>query len=271
MLRLLTILFIFLSLSFPTHAQKDTSFRLIGSIKGEIADFTIDNLGYLYIVNSNGQLKKINEKGDSVAVFNDVRRYGKLYSIDVSNPLKVLLYYKNFGTIVVLDRLLNVRNTIDLRKQNLFQVKTIGQSYDNNIWVFDEQESKLKKIAEDGKILDQSADFRVIFDSMPSPQFLLDQDKYVYLYDSLKGVYIFDYYGAFKNRISLYGWTDFTVINNVLYGRDGRSLYRYEPGTLNLQQYPIPPYMKDIKKIRITPTNLYLLSGDKLEVYSYSQ
>jgi hypothetical protein len=37
--------------------------------------------------------------------FNNVKKFGKISTIDVSNPLKVLLYYKDFSTIVVLDSL----------------------------------------------------------------------------------------------------------------------------------------------------------------------
>ena len=99
------------------HAQTDTSFQLVKKIKGDIVAFAADNLDNLYLLNSSDQLKKINEKGDSVAVFNNIRKYGKVAQIDVSNPLRVLLYYKDFSTIVVLDRLLNVRSTIDFRNQ----------------------------------------------------------------------------------------------------------------------------------------------------------
>ena len=55
-----------------------------------------------------------------LAVFNDVKKYGNPTYIDVTNPLKILLYYKNYSTVVVLDRLLNTRNTINFRKQNIF-------------------------------------------------------------------------------------------------------------------------------------------------------
>jgi hypothetical protein len=252
-------------------AAQDTLFRLKKTYTGDIADFTVDNLGNCFAISSNGQIKKINSDGDSAGVFNDVRRYGKLFSIDVTNPLKVLLYYKSFGTILILDRFLNVRSTIDLRRQNLFQVKTIGQSYDNNIWVFDELESKLKKVADDGRVTDQSADFRMIFDSMPSPEVIIDQNKFVYLYDPVKGVYIFDYYGAFKNRLLFRGWNDFSVINNVLFGRSGNSLFRYEPGTLNLQELPVSDRIASAKKIRITNTYLYALRDGFIEVYSYGE
>jgi len=250
--------------------QTTDSFFVFNRFAGDqVTDFTVDNLGNLYSLNSTGQIKKTGPAGDSIAVFNNVRQYGKLYLMDVTNPLRVLLYYRDFGTIVVLDRFLNTRATIDLRKQQLFQVNAIGQSYDNNIWVYDELESKLKRVGEDGRVLDQSTDFRLIVDSAPSPQFIVDQNRLVYLYDSLKGVYLFDYYGAFKNRIQLKGWTDFTVIGNAMYGRDAHMLYRYESGTLNLQNYPIPVAMQDAQKIKITPGYLYVLRKNRLEIFSY--
>ncbi|MET0241931.1 MAG: hypothetical protein ABW174_00600 [Flavitalea sp.] len=268
--RTLLAILVFISAAQTLSAQ-DSLFRLARTYYGDIADFSVDNLGNCFLISSTGQIKRINADGDSSGIFNDVRRYGKLYSIDVSNPLKVLLYYKNFGTIVILDRFLNARSTIDLRRQNMFQVKTIGQAYDNSIWVFDELESTLKKVSDDGRVADQSADFRMIFDSMPSPQFIIDQEKLVYLYDSTKGVYLFDYYGAFKNRIQFIGWSDFTVINKVIYGRDGRFLYRYEPGTLNLQQFPLPAHLASATRLRITPQFLYALRNGQIELYAYGQ
>ncbi|MFT3826756.1 MAG: hypothetical protein QM731_22730 [Chitinophagaceae bacterium] len=269
MYRPLIIFLLFVGSVFTGAAQQDTVFTFTKSIPGVFTDFTVDNLGNLYVVNNNGQLKKMGPRGDSIAVFNDLRNYGKTFSMDVSNPLKVLLYFRDFGTVVVLDRFLNMRNVIDLRKQQLFQVKVVGQSYDNNMWAYDELESKLKRVGEDGKILDQSNDFRQMFDSLPSFSFIVDQNKLVYLYDSLHGVYMFDYYGTFKNRIRFTGWSDFTVINNILFGRDENMLYRYEPGTLNLLQYPITGSMRAARKIKFMQGNLYLLRDDRLEVYSY--
>jgi hypothetical protein len=250
-------------------AQTDTIFRIQKTFPGDVMDFSVDHLGNIFIIYQNGQLKKLTPSGDSLAVFNDVRRYGKLFSIDVTNPLKILLYYKDFSTIVILDRLLNSRATIDLRRLKLYQVKTITQAYDNNIWVFDEFESKLKRISDDGRLLDQFTDFRLLFDSTPSPQYIIDQNKQLYLYDSLKGVFIFDYYGGFKNRIPLTGWTDFYVIKNSIYGRDKQYLYRYEPGTLNLQRYPIPASMVNGRKLLITPGKIFLLRDNKLDVYHF--
>ncbi|MEJ7681254.1 MAG: hypothetical protein WKG06_26085 [Segetibacter sp.] len=133
--------------SLITYGQHDSILKvsMVRKLTGEIKDFTTDNLGNIYLLNFVNQIKKVNERGDSIAVYNDVRRYGKIYSIDATNPLKVLVFYKDFSAIVVLDRLLNARTAIDLRKQNILQVSTVTSSYDNNIWVFDELDSKIKK------------------------------------------------------------------------------------------------------------------------------
>ena len=199
----ITILII--SLLFFTHVkgQSDTSFQRIKVITGDIVDFTVDNLDNIYILNSRNQVKKLNSNGDSVAIYNDVKKFGQATLIDVSNPLKALLYYKDFTTVVVLDRFLNAVNIIDLRKQNIFQVKAIGQSYDNKLWVYDELEGKLKKIDEDGKLLQETPDFRLLLGQAPTPVKIFDENKYVYLYDSLKGVYVFDYFGSLKNNIMI--------------------------------------------------------------------
>lgn len=264
------LVFIFFSWLFPLGLfAQEPVFKLQRVLPGNYADLSVDNLGNLFVINENGQLKKYSATGDSIAVFNNLRKYGKLSSMDVSNPLKVLLYYKEFQTIVILDRFLGTRATVDLRRSGIFQVKCIAQSYDNNIWIFDELESKLKKIGDDGRVIDQSTDFRMLFDSVPSPGWIIDQDKQLYLYDAGKGVYIFDYYGGFKKRIALTGWTDFAVINRSVFGRNNKFFYRYEPGTLDLKQFPLPPEMMAARKVVFGPAALYMLDENGINVYSY--
>ena len=49
----------------------------------------------------------------------------------------------------------------------------------------------------------------------PNAQKIFDQDQYVYLYDSAQAVYVFDYYGALKNKIPITGWQNFKVAGNI--------------------------------------------------------
>ncbi|HVT84602.1 MAG TPA: hypothetical protein VHD35_05340 [Chitinophagaceae bacterium] len=260
---------ILIFLSGFVKAQSDTSFHLIKTIKGDIVSFTVDNLDNIYILNSQNQLKKLNENGDSVAVFNDVKKFGQATLIDVSNPLKILLYYKDFSTIVILDRLLNIRNTIDLRQQNIFQVKAVGQSYDNKVWLYDEVENKLKKIDEDGKLLLETPDFRLLFGEAPNPQKIFDEDKYVYLYDSAQAVFVFDYYGTLKNKILITGWKNFKVAGKYIFGATDDTLHRYEIGSFRLDEWKMPQELRNARLFNFTSDRLFALKGDALEIYSF--
>jgi hypothetical protein len=258
----------------PPQRETDTTFSLVKNITGDIVDFTIDNLDNIYILNSRNQVKKLNANGDSVAVYNDVKKFGQATLIDVSNPLKLLLYYKDYATIVVLDRFLNAVNTIDLRKQNIFQAKAIGQSYDNQIWIYDELESKLKKIDEEGKLLLETPDFRMLLGQAPSPIKIFDENKYVYLYDSLKGVYVFDYFGALKNNIMIDHWQNFKVAGKYIFGSRAGILYRYEISSFRVDDWIMPEQILKSKAFNFSSTRLYALmkntAGENSSILIYT-
>jgi hypothetical protein len=264
-----TVLLIFLSaLTFSVCAQPDSTFQLSKIFKGNFVDFSVDNLGNVYTVNSQNRLKKLNAAGDSLAVYNDVRQFGRMSYMDVTSPLKILLYYREFATIVMVDRYLNIINTIDLRKQNIFQARAIGLSYDNNVWVYDEQEAKLKKIDDSGNLLTQTTDIRQFVDAVPDPVSIIDQNGLVYLFDESKGIYIFDHYGAFQHQIPIADLRDFSVIDKNLLARNDRYFFRYETGGLNALQIPIPADYLPAIKICLRPDAVYVLKGNGLEIYS---
>lgn len=252
----------------PAKAQSDSLFSFVKKIKGSFTDFAVDNLENIYLLSSGNQLKKINSNGDSIAVFNDVKRYGTVTQIDVTNPLKILLYYRNFSTIVVLDRFLNSRNTINLRKLNIFSANCISTSYDNNIWLYDEQEYKLKKIDDDGRVAMESNDFRMLFDSVPSATQLTDRNNFIYLYDSTKGFYSFDYYGSFKNRMPFLHWNNTAVSEKNVYGFSNNKLFSYQPQSLNLKEYTLPSFFGNYLAIKAVNNRVYLLKNDGLDIYS---
>lgn len=232
-------------------------------------DFSVDNLGNLYLLNNSGLLKKLSNKGDSLNVFNDVRRYGTVFSMDVTNPLKVLLYYRDFSTVVMLDRFLNRVNVIDFRKAGIFQAKAVGLSYDNNVWVYDEQTARLKKIAEDGKLLMETVDLRQVLNQPPSPDKLMDRDGFVYLYDAANGLYVFDYYGALKNELPITGLKDINITGNTIVGRKNDGITRYTIGTLDLQEAKMPALINNATKLSIMLQGIYLLEGQEILLFSY--
>ncbi len=246
----------------------DTSFKFIKNIKGKFSLVNVDVLGNIYVITDNNKLKKLNSNGDSLSTFNEVKKYGTVSYLDVSNPLKVLLFYKNFSTAVLLDRQLTFRNSINFKQQNIFKTKTIATSYDNNIWLFDEQDFKLKKINASGAIISQTSDMRQLFDEAPTPTTILDNDNSVYLYDTQKGFFIFDYYGSLKQQIVLKDWKNITVSNNTIFGISGDTLNSYEIKTQVQKKYTLPVFFKDSKNIIIQNGKIFLHKKTGIDIYS---
>lgn len=236
-------------------------------IAGSYSDFYVDNLSNIYLLNTDDQIKKINDRGDSVSVFNAMRKYGDIYSMDVTNPLKILVYYKDFGTIVLLDRFLSSLNTIDLRKYGILQAKAVAQSYDNNYWVFDQVENKLKKIDDYGNTLLTTPDFRMIFNEQFVPLKIIDYNNLVYLYDKEFGWMIFDYYGAFKQKIELPGLEHVQVERTELYGSNSSNLYCFDVATFKERSFDLVLSGRNIK-IQKGFNVLYVLQADGLHIYT---
>lgn len=262
-------IFTFLFCTTTAVAQQDSLFQLRKTLKVTGAQLAVDKLDNLYVLSNNEQLKKYSPNGDSIAVYNEVKRFGKLHTIDVSNPLKLLLYYKDFSTVVILDRLLGLRASLDLRRHSIQQASAIGLSYDNNLWVFDALNNKLKKLDEQGNLLMETADFRTLFNSRFQPTTIIDQNNSVYLYDPAVGVYQFDHFGTFQKKHAITKWQNIAVVGKHIIGIAGNTLVAYNTSTLLQQHYQFPSSFGSFSQYIIGNTALFGLSKDGVQVYSF--
>jgi len=260
--------FVFIASS--AKAGADTTLHLVAekNIPGNYTTFYTDNLGEVFLISPTNRIKKLDQNLDSVTVFNDVRRYGNIYSLDVTNPLKILVYYKDFTTILVLDRFLNIRNTIDLRKYDILQAKAVALSYDNNYWVFDELDNAIKKIDDNGNVLFKSSDFRILFSDQYNPSHIIDMNGLLYLYDEKKGWLVFDYYGTFKRRINITDRKDVQIFNNQIVAHDSTYFYYYNTKTFSEIRMQPDINLSNAIKIQQGLNKIFVLQKDGLSIYS---
>jgi hypothetical protein len=245
---------------YPSLAQGIT-----GVVRGDFQRFEVDQLGNIYAITTSNQLRKYNAKGDSVGVFNDLVRYGRLTSIDVSNPLRILLFYRDFGTIVLLDRMLKPLDAIDLRKRSMLQVTSAAMSYDNQCWIYDEQEARLRKIDPQAGILLESPDLRMIIDEPPVPVFMVDQDAVVTLYDPTKGFFQFDLYAAYRRMIPAPGWSNIRCQGNMVEGLKSGEIYQLNLLTGKIVRYKIRESMSNLRQLVLHRTGIYLLDASGIQ------
>lgn len=247
--------------------SSDYKFELLYNIPGSFTSMKIDALENVYAI-SDGSLIKFSPIDKSVQTYNNVKKYGSPSLLDVTNPFKTLLYFKNYATIVVLDRYLSNKNTINLRKNGIFSVNAIGSSYDNKIWIFDEQDFKLKKIDDDGTLLMESNDLRIITGEAPIPSKIFDNDGFVYLYDAKAGIYIFDHYGTYKNKLPYTNWNSVLISNGYFYGLENNKIFSYEIKTKIFKEYELTESFINSSSIATINGKIYLLKENGIDVFS---
>lgn len=263
----IAVTFIFLLHS--AFAQEDSllQLRLIKKIDGVFTNFAVDEAGNTFLISVSGQIKKLSTGFDSVAMYSDEKQYGGITSVNTTNPLKIIVYYNNFTTIVVLGRFLELRNEINLSSHGILQVKCISQSYDNNYWLFDEWDRKIKKIDDKGVVLLESADISLLLKKSFSPSYLIDTNGLLYLYDFNFGWLVFDHYGAIKNKYELLGWKDVQVSGKNLTGRDRSCFYLYNPSQLLVTKFKLNINLNNITKVINRSSSWFILRNNCLEVY----
>lgn len=242
------------------------SLELLKSVPGQYSIMETDALGNLYLI-QDAQLKKISATGDTVSVYNDVKRFGQPTCLDATNPFKTLLYYKPYSTLVILDNMLAVRGIINLRKSGIFSASAISTSYDSRIWVFDEQELKLKKLSDEGKVLMESSDLRQLTGTAPEPQQMFDNEGNVFLYDTATGFILFDYYGAYEQTLPFKNWKAVNVRDRRLSGITENHFVLYTLKSLDLKSFPLPSSVNGVLSLSRNGNKLYVRKENSIDIF----
>src|SRR4051812_47061664 len=87
----------------------NTSFSLINTYETKASQIAIDNFGNFYSASNNSVLK-FSPEGNFLYRYEEFR-YGKIGMIDVTNPLKMMVFYPDFMTVVLVDKFLSPLTT----------------------------------------------------------------------------------------------------------------------------------------------------------------
>lgn len=207
-----------------SQAAPDTvaNFQLLYTIQADIATFTTDNLLNCYTLSPSGEVVKYNAEGQEQFRYSN-ERLGALASIDVANPFNVLLYYPDFQTVVTLDRTLNETGRFVLNQTDFLDVPAIGFANDNQVWIYDAINYQLKKVGRKGQVLATSEDLSLLLDLALKPTQLLARENRVLLNDPVHGIFMFDAFGQYDQRLPIRGAQYLRFLDNTLcYLLDGQ-------------------------------------------------
>lgn len=134
MRKILFLFFIVCSSSIIFSQNKKINSTLISSFKPDADDFLgYDSFGYTYQIKNN-VFSKI--KGNEIFEYKNVA-LGNITKADLQNPLKIVLYYDDFNTVLLLDNQLNKITEINFSQNTTpIVVTAIGMSAQNQLWIY---------------------------------------------------------------------------------------------------------------------------------------
>ncbi len=259
------VLFIFLS-AFIIPQE----YKLLNSIPFENVKFTTDNLGNAYVLVEN-QILQFDSIGKPKAVYAE-RNAGHLHSVDVSNPLKPLLFYPDFAQLQVLDSKLALQSTVYLRNFNIIQPVAVCQSNQGGYWIFDLQDFQLKKIDLNLQLKSESGNMMQTLGYSPFPNFILESENSVYMNNPKTGILVYDQYGTYIKTIAITDLKSFQIIgNDLLYVKENKMM-KHNLKTLQESEVLLPQHDSLVGGRIENPSSagqLYLLTTSSLNFYSY--
>jgi hypothetical protein len=121
--------------------QKFISATKLETVKEECELFLgFDNQQNSYTINEN----VLTKKSPTTAYQYNNLGLGEITRVDFQNPLQIVIFYKNFNTVVLLDNQLNEIKKIDFNlKSTPVILEAVALSSQNQIWIYDSISSKI--------------------------------------------------------------------------------------------------------------------------------
>ena len=257
--KLLIFVGVMVSIAFiQTTNQK----RVVIKVKTDF--FAVDNIGNIYAI-KEGELVKYLNNGKLFAKYSNLK-LGNIHSIDVTNPLKLLLYYKDFQQLVFLDNQLSVNsNDISLETLGYEQTELVCAGANNSFWIFDKQNNELLRFNQNSKLIASTGNLKQQLKAEITPNFMLEYNGFLYLNCPENGIYVFDIFGAFSKLIALRHLKEFQTNETIIYYHRDSVVCSYNYKLLEEACKPVKSF-NQLSGIKLYNENIYKAYKDSLVV-----
>jgi hypothetical protein len=251
-----------------TVAQTPSDYQLIAEINKKATFITMDKLGGIYACDGT-TIDKYNEKGEFLFSHSALST-GRISFIDAHNPLKIIVFSKDFMRLLFLDnKLAPQENAYLLSNLNLFPT-CVCTSYDNGFWLYDESVKQLFRYDAHQNLSNKSQDITYFAEKEVNPSFIKESESgFLLVNDMENGILVFDHFGTYLKTIPIY--TDYFHLMN-------QQILYVQQDTLktinirNLQQMNILLPENGIQQVCIENKKMTVLTKDNtVKIYGIKQ
>ncbi|MGZ2369007.1 hypothetical protein ACXR6G_04420 [Ancylomarina sp. YFZ004] len=223
----------------------------------------IDHLGSIYTIDGN-VLKKFTSDKSLVSNYSDAL-LGEITSIDVSNPLRLLLFYKEFNQILYLDQTLTpIADPIDLYTYSDNETQLCCDASIGGFWIYNNDDNQVFLISKRGEISNKSSLLSSYIKDVPPSKIIEYQEKLYFLIPT-QGLLVLNKFGRFLQEVSLTGITDFCFKNQALLYLKNKTWFAYNPqGKTDSIVFEMKN--SNDRQSKIQSDKIYIFCGDQISI-----
>ena len=260
-----SILFILGFLTMQVNAQPD--FISFGKLNIDCNQFATDPLGNIYIINGQN-IQKYNSNLQKIADYSNAF-LGNISFIDVSDPLRILLHYREFNQVVWLDNFFQeIRSPVFLDDLGVDQALLVCSSSLNGFWIFNQLNNQLQYFDFNLIKIHESMSLNPLIGDA-KPLAMIEKNRKVYLNFPGTGILTFDQFGTYSRTLPVFPDDYFQVTDKSIFYLEQDSFKRYDLDTFNEENITLPD-AEGIQAVMIQPEYLYILKKEGISVYKIS-
>jgi len=196
----------------------------------------LDPFGNIFAV-KDAQLFKISSRGEILYTYSD-QTLGVISSIDVFNPMKIMLFYQTSGTLVFLnEQLTPIQAPIYLHDMNLFTISLASYSAANQIHLYDYTNQYLLTF---DFFMREVSRTPLHFSSFNPSQMIELEEKNLAFHNPQTGIYFFDTFGTFYKSIPIITPHAVEITSELIYYTNHDEVVMYNYKSLNTEIQPLP-------------------------------
>lgn len=170
-------------------------------IASDVLSAKVDRLGNVYYIDTKNTLNKYEPKINRITKYADLKN-GKITSIDVSNPLRIVVFYEDQASVKFLDINLTEINSFQIRNNYVEGwISLVASSNNNGLWMYDNINRKLLKLGEQLNTQFSTGDLYLILSKKITPNAIVEFSDELFLCDTTNGIFVFDLFGGYKKSI----------------------------------------------------------------------
>ncbi|MGM0497010.1 MAG: hypothetical protein ACQESJ_03775 [Bacteroidota bacterium] len=240
---------------------------LVDSVKISGDHFKVDILGNIYWTKNN-TLNKYSPDTREITEYTNTT-LGKIEKYDVSNPLKILIYYDTHNQILYLDKnLAEIISPLSLDQTNIPDVYAVCTSHRGGFWILNPVSQKIEHYNENLRITTESSTFTELFKEDNIKIQLTEKNNKLYCFIEDCCLWTFDLYGNYLKKHPLKNVNNIQIINGNIFYFYKSTLNKYNINTLEKDTLAIPAKRNEWENVKTAENGLiYTLKDQKVYIY----